>query len=259
MAKRRTAGELFFERYLKEHDYLEAIYEPDLGVSKRPDYYLVRHDGSECVCEIKEFSPDVSLPWMGGRRGGTTSMKKALQPIRDKIRSAAKQLKPLAGGDRALVVVLSNPYGVPISLNEDEMIWAMYGDPIYAFQVDPATGGQIGEARVATGRHGKLRNDHPYVSAVVRLSERERARDFYDDLPERDVDVPRETHLDAILEAQRSRRVPQGSYMRVDVYKTMSEQAIPLPASLFDGPNDRLFELDPAACPFVQVRGRLMR
>lgn len=35
---------------------------------------------------------------------------------------------------------------------------------------------------LGTTANGKLRNDHPYISAVAIVSQRDRAIDFYDDL-----------------------------------------------------------------------------
>jgi len=41
----------------------------------------------------------------------------------------------------------------------------------------------------------------------------------------------------------------------VDVFKTLSPTAVPLPGVFFNGPNDRLYDYDPAAEVYRQVRG----
>jgi hypothetical protein len=44
----KTAGDLMFEQYLREHGYAAVEHEPDLGVAKRPDYVIERA-GKRCV------------------------------------------------------------------------------------------------------------------------------------------------------------------------------------------------------------------
>jgi hypothetical protein len=114
-----------FEAYLAEHGYPAPAHEPDLGIEKHPDY-LVERGGAECICEIKEFGADFSPAW-AGQQVSTTSLKVVLQPLRDKIRSAAKQLKPLEGSGRALAIVIANPHGVMAPLGEREAIWTSPG------------------------------------------------------------------------------------------------------------------------------------
>jgi hypothetical protein len=250
----KTAGEELFEAYLDQHGYPAPEHHPDLGISKRPDY-LVRLGEAECICEVKEFNPDeMSLPFSGS--GGTTSVTEVLKPVREKIRTAAKQLKPLADRDLALVVVLTNPHRAFVPLAEREVVWAMYGDPIFTFQVDPETGGAVGEERFTTSRHGKLRNDHPYLSAIAVVSERPRAADFYDEQAESSTATTREEKIEEILGFQERGDVPEGSYYRADCFKTMSPEATPLPEVFFDGANDRLLEVDLDKEAYVQVRGR---
>jgi hypothetical protein len=59
---------------------------------------------------------------------------------------------------------------------------AMYGNPAFAFSMDPRTGEAVDEGGFITTANGKLRNDHPYISAVTVVSQRDRAVDFYDEL-----------------------------------------------------------------------------
>ena len=254
MSEEKTVGEELFEGYLDQHGYPAPEHHPDLRISKRPDY-LVRLGEAECICEVKEFNPDeISSPFIGS--GGTTSMTQVLKPVREKIRAAAKQLKPLAHRNLALVVVLTNPHRAFVPLGEREVVWAMYGDPTFTFQVDPETGGGVGEERFTTGRHGKLRNDHPYLSAIAVVSERPGSADFYDEQAESSTATTSEEKIEEIIGFHERGEVPEGSYYRADCFKTMSPEATPIPEVFFDGPNDRLLEVDLDKEAYVQVRGR---
>jgi hypothetical protein len=248
----RTLGERLFEAYLAEHDYPEPAFEPDLGVAKRPDY-LVARAGSEAVCEVKEFDAKANPPPVGG---GMRSMVDVLRPVRQKIRDAAKQLKPLRDCGRPLVVVLANPQGAFVRLGPREMVWAMYGDPAFEFTADPATGESVGEAGFVVTRNGRLRNDHPYVSAVVVVSARDRAIDFYDELIADMEPASPDEKMEAIYCARDRGHVPEGYYHRADVYRTMSPEAVELSPQLFNAPQDRRFEFDAEAGAYVWTRGR---
>jgi hypothetical protein len=48
-----------------------------------------------------------------------------------------------------------------------------------------------------------------------------------------------------MVAAEERGEVPEGSYHRVDVFKTLSPRAVPLPDVFFDGPGDRLFDYEP--------------
>jgi hypothetical protein len=254
MGSGRTAGERVFEAYLEAHGYPEPEHEPDLDIPKRPDY-LVRRDEVECVCEVKEFNPDeIDSPFHGS--GGTTSPTEVLKPIRAKIRAAAKQLKPLADRDPPLAVVLTNPHGAFVPMGEQEIVWAMYGDPVYTMAISTETGAAVGEGRHTTGKHGKLSNDHPYISAIVVIGERRNAADFYEEQAKHSTAETNEERWGEVLGAADRGEVPEGSYYRADCFKTMSPEATPLPNALFDGPNDRLLEVDLEQGAYVQVRGR---
>ena len=244
-------GERLFEAYLDEHGYPPRVHEPDLGIKRRPDY-LVHRNGEECVCEVKEFeeTPGRSLR---GRGGGTRSMEVVLQPVRNKIRAAARQLKPLADSGMPLVVVLANPVHAVVPLGPREIVWAMYGDPAFRFAVDPRTGGPADDGRFIVTRNGKLRNDHPYISAILVVSEREHAVDFYEQMAARNAHLTANAKMDLIYGARDAGEVPEGSYHRVDVFTTMSPAAVPLPDTLFDGPNDRRFEFDATAGAYVNA------
>jgi hypothetical protein len=253
--KSRPEGELLFESYLAEHGYPEPSYEPDLGVPTRPDYVVTRGE-DEAICEVEEFDPDSGWsPAATGSGARSRSLNEVLSPVRNKIRAGAKQLKPLADSGRALVIVLANPGGAWVGLSPPEMVWAMYGDPAFAFAVDPETGEAVDDGGFITTRNGKLRNDHPYVSAVAVVFQRERAVDFYDELLAGMDGANPDEKMRAIHDAKDRGEVPEGHYHRLDVYRTMSAHATPVPASLFSGPRDRLFEFDAGAGAYVWTGG----
>jgi hypothetical protein len=242
MVQERRPGELMFEAYLEEHGYPAPAYEPDLGISKRPDYVVECPDG-EVICEVEEFDP-IKMTSGGLSPVGQNSLKAALAPVRNKIRAAAAQVKELADSGRPLVAVLANPGGAWVPLGEKEMVWAMYGDPAFVFSVDREAGEALGGGEFVATRNGKLRNDHPYLSAVAVISVREHAVDFYEVLAASMEGASADEKTEAIFAAKREGEVPEGSYHRITVYETISSSAAPLPQSIFSGAHDRRFRFD---------------
>jgi hypothetical protein len=249
----RTPGEAMFEAYLVEHGHAVPEHEPNLGVSKRPDY-VIQRDEQRCVCEVKEFAADTSsLPVMTGFV--TTGVDVILKPIRSQIRQAARQLKPLAASGLPLVVVITNPHRAMVITGDQEVIWAMYGDPVFRFTVNTTTGAGEDDGLFTVDRNGKLRGDHQYISALAFIRHREHAADFYNALSASNEHLSPDERLAAINDAADSGQVPQGTYLSMDVFRTMSPTAVPLPDVFFDGPRDRVFDHDPAAEVYRQVRG----
>ena len=117
-AKTAEESERWFDRYVTDHGHDPGEPEPDLGVEKKPDR-LIQWNGVEVVCEIKQFNKD---PLGSSNQTKTIDMKTALKPVRKAIGRAAKQLKPLEGTDRPLVVVLANPNLMPVPLSTDEIL-----------------------------------------------------------------------------------------------------------------------------------------
>src|SRR6266536_3832608 len=166
----KTAAERWFERYLRAHGY-SYEYEPDLGVDKRPDFLIERND-VRVVFDVKPFE---TVPALQKKLEGATSAMmlsddEVYGPMRSAVRQAAKQLKPLADSGMPLVVVLANPLGYRVHLNMEHLIEAMFGNPGFAGPFNAETG-TVGEMKFEYGRDGKLRNDHPYISAVMILRE----------------------------------------------------------------------------------------
>jgi hypothetical protein len=157
-----TKSEEWFERYLADRG-CDWRYEQDLGVEKRPDY-LVRCDGLEVVCEVEELGV---LPAVARRPGRIFALSphEEFGAVREKIRAAARQLKPLDGRDWPLVAVVADPHAYGHALGADDLIYAMYGNPAVSVPIE----GAASEPVFFAGRDGRLTNDHPYISGVAAL------------------------------------------------------------------------------------------
>jgi hypothetical protein len=235
---RTDPAEVRFENYLNAHDYLFE-YEPDLHIDKQPDYMVQRGDDM-VVCEVKGFQtlgiwgPMLQSPG----HMVTRSMKEVLAPVRSQISAAAVQLKPLAGSGIPLVVVLSNPEKAGVDLSPTMVIAAMYGDLGAQFSSRPD--GTTSSEWIAD-RNGKLTNDHGYVSAVVVARAGDRSAEgvdaFIRGFLEANPAAATEEVLAAVDEASDSFEPPE-PYYYCDVFQTASTTCVPLPPSVFDGPND---------------------
>lgn len=248
----RTGGraEARFERYLRERGY-SFDHEPDLGNGKRPDY-LVRAGHVELVCEVKSFNTAgvFESGRVGGAHVGARSQKQVLSPIRKQIGKAAEQLKDISG--RPLIVVLANPFGYPVLLDSFSIMAAMYGDVLA--EISLSAEGHGGDATWTTGDNGKLRvvnpdtgepvgGHHGYISAVVVLRREDQAfknwaRWWWG---ERDLDPHSEAVTDAVafLKAASAEGVPHNEEVCLEIFETISDQAVPLPRDVFTGPHDR--------------------
>lgn len=230
-----------FERYLDERGY-RWEHEPDhLGTIKNPDY-IVHADGRTLACEVKAFNTEGALARKPGRgvAVGSRTMKEVLAPHRDDIKKAAAQLKELRDRGWPLIVVLSNPCGFAVPTHPRLVIAAMYGDPEMVAPWLPDD--SLGDFTMVAGANGKLRNYHPYISAVAMLQIRPHARawsaqwiaDHRDEYPDR-------LALAAGLLEVAPTQAPKGDDVYLDVVETISATAAPLPRDIFDGPLDRRF------------------
>jgi hypothetical protein len=115
----------------------------------------------------------------------------------------------------------------------------------YTFKVDMETGEGEQNGRFEFGRNGKLTNDHPYLSGVVILRQREHSADRIDEIsadlrgdgPPREWDKAAEEVARLINRIQQE-DLPEGDYLYCDVIEAISEVATPIPTDLLDGSRD---------------------
>jgi hypothetical protein len=261
-----TLSEEWFDRYVRAHGHDPGDPEPDLGIEKNPDR-RISWNGVEVVCEIKQFDNDPFGDWNGQPR--TMDMQSALKAVRRPVSYAAEQLKPLAGRGLPLVVVLANPNAMPVPFSSHEIIWALYGDPVWKIAIDARTGKPVGEVEHGADRNGQIRNRHQYLSAILALRRRTHAQDWSDALWDRlkDEHAPFDpvgdpegasrvaAHaLEETNRAEQAGEIPEGDYLFADVFVTMGAQAAPLPANVFDGERDSRWEFDSATSNYVRFR-----
>lgn len=169
-SKSRKKGELLFERYLRESGHSGwREHEPDLGINTRPDYRISKN-GASAVAEVKEFDDGKlhrRLVESNRNQGFFVGDREVFGDVRNKIRAAARQLKPLEGSGIPLVVVLTNPKNIWLPLDDTDVPAAMYGMPTVGGDYD-AERGEIVNMRLVPGRNGKLYGSHLYISAVAR-------------------------------------------------------------------------------------------
>ncbi len=257
MREASDLAESTFAGYLDEHGYRHE-YEPDLGVARRPDFLIAR-TGDEVICEVKAFE-GWGLHDPAGPHIGSRTASEALAPVREAIRSASRQLKAVRDRGSPLVVVLANPLERPLAIGPEAAIWAMYGDPSVEVSLNPD--GATTEWRTVLGRNGKLRSDHAYISAVATLNTRSFEQDFVDTWWEDNVpdDDRRTENAAELLRASRlaleAADVREGCYTWVEVVEALSEEAVSLPRTVFDGPRDRRYAatLDGTAITEVALR-----
>ena len=110
--------------------------------------------------------------------------------VRNKISAAAKeQLRPVRDRKEALVVVLANPHGVDVPLEQpDDVIAAMYGNQAHSIAVNLPER-QSDDGQLIFTRDGALTAKHRYVSAVATLHRGTHA----DDARERWYEANRDT------------------------------------------------------------------
>jgi hypothetical protein len=249
-------------RYLYEPDW-RALFGVDTDA--RPDY-LVEPDGARAICEVKEFTTTRITDHLTDA-GGTASLsdKEVFGPVRSAMTSAAReQLLPFAGLGVPLVVVLANPHGADVSLDDEHVSLAIMGNLKVRIKVGPNLPPADEDAEwIADGYgafisvldDGRLENRNPHVSAVVVVHERDHRSDWIErvlaDEPEvESFESTRDAmaaYLRAVDERQERGEAPEGSYRWVEVFDLSGNptppgfQGTPLPRELFDGPRDRWF------------------
>src|SRR5262249_51360304 len=149
------------------------------------------------------------------------------------------------------------PNPVIAELTGPKLIEAMYGDLGVRSTLNTETGGPTAAPEWVLGEHGRLAGERaPWVSAVVGLHRGDRRwdweRDWIDkwkaeNLPE--GPRPSDSALDRLrayepeLELARE-NAPSGEYLYLHVVEAASEDAVPLPSSVFDGEHDRRWVFD---------------
>ncbi|WP_327378872.1 hypothetical protein OG393_33710 (plasmid) [Streptomyces sp. NBC_01216] len=224
-------------RYLRERGYTFEV-EPEFGIGRHPDYLITAGEHT-LVAEVKAFETYGMFENAVPGQVMSRSLSEALAPIRKQIKKAAGQLKGLRDRGWPLVIVLDNPGGRPIPFDSPHMILsAMCGDLTVQAPVLPD--GVLGDFRGVAGRNGSLRNDHPYVSAVAVVRREDHAAQwagawFEENRAQFGDDVL--ALVAAFTEA--SQDAPEGDELFLEVYETLSTEAVPLPRDVFNGPRDR--------------------
>ena len=125
----KTVSEELFSGYLDENGY-KWTYEPEIvGKKKRPDF-LVRRDGTECLCDTKERSPKPAPP--GAR------CFDPIAPVRELINKGKKKFREF--DDRLCVLVVYNNGDCDTRLDPTCIFGAMLGDPGFTLDFDPEAG-----------------------------------------------------------------------------------------------------------------------
>ena len=164
MERAKTKSELLFEELLQKRGFEFQKGEDFFKVGKKcPDYYVATEYG-DIICEVKEFKEPEIHKIMMKEKVRTFSDKQILNPIKNKIKDASKQLKPYKKYKIPLVVILSNPNNYFVDLSDEEILSAMFGEIGIAI---PLNNGK--EDNWYFGRNGILTNQKEYISAVCVL------------------------------------------------------------------------------------------
>lgn len=268
-----NAAEERFAAYLDSHGYVwehEPDYQQVLELSAplvtRPDF-LIERGGARAVGEVRQFETTRIRDRLAKSGGyAALSPQEVYGALRSGIFEKAQQLRPLAGAGLPLVVVLANPLGADVMLDDAHVQGAMWGNPGFVIPIDTSTGGRSeGHAAywkledygvfaspvVADG--GKVMNwvnRHPHVTAVVVVHERLNSTDWREEIMRRyrsannTFDAAAEAALKGLEEINAAvdrGEGPEGEYQWVTVYEVNGDEAIPLPKNWFDGSRDERY------------------
>jgi hypothetical protein len=204
-----------------------------------------------------EEPPPLERRLAGANQPVWLSDDEVYRPMRNAVREAARQLRPLSGSRFPLVVLLANPMGFHVDLSIDRLVEAMYGNPGWVGGFNPDEG-RVENLRFEYGRDGRLRNDHPYISGVAILHERELAREHYnqwrvewkktrvplDNPSDEEIVAEFMAEQEAWLASDEAANVPEGHVHLVELLTTGSPEAVPVPDNVFDGPRDRRLDVE---------------
>jgi hypothetical protein len=266
----KEVSEEWFERYLLDHDLRGGEdHHPDLGIATRPDYRVPGPTGA-AVCEVKEFTTSgmhERFAKAGPRQPLSLSDEEVYGDVRRKISYAAAQLKPLAAGGDALVVVLANPHGIHVPLaRADDIAACMYGNHGYSVPIERGTG-RSGYGQHVFLRDGALTARHRYLSAVATLHRgtfAAGARDAWFEANRHrwarieNREERARTMLRLVKEELDPLPEPEGDFYFVRLYSTISTvtgDAVPAPRELFNGPRDQYWAVNPETWDLELVHG----
>lgn len=231
MAEARVA------RYLRERGYAFEV-EPEFGTGRHPDYLITAGEHT-LVAEVKAFETYGMFEDAVPEQVMSRSLTEALVPIRKQIKKAAGQLKGLQDRGWPLVIMLDNPGGRPIPFDSPHLILsAMYGD--LTLQAPVMADGVLGDFTGVAGRNGSLRNDHPYISAIAVVRREDHAAQWAGAWHDQNrAQFGNDDQALAAAFAKASHEAPEGDDLFLEVFETLSTEAVPLPRKVFNGPRDR--------------------
>lgn len=235
LGNQNTASETLFEQYLVAHGLYEWTHEePVPGKSTTPDYCL-RWQQRLLYFEVKEWKAQpVTLDTIDLTSWDT---------IREKITQAARQFKHYK--ERSCSVVLANPNRAPISLDENAISGAMFGDVGFVVPID-AERGEVLSVEKTFFKDGKMQHhvrgiQNTTFSAVLVL-------EHYYHLRKHLVQIDRLRRYKYGAQAGNKNLLyelpdPNATPLRMVVYENPNAR-IRLPDDLFLGPYDERFGAD---------------
>jgi hypothetical protein len=206
LANPKTPGDLFFEDYCDLNGYLWT-YEPRLRSSTAPDY-LIDRAGDRAVVEVKHFTVTQQLERLMAAPGRALFVKSTVGNLQSAVREGGEQLRPCAGLELPLVIVLTNPLDTDVDLDRDDVVSALLGRT--ALLVDLDHPGQ--EQTVYSGENAAVL--HRTAAATINR------------LP----------HISAVVAMYGTALFPQADVY--DLSRTHGFTGTPLPHTIFDGDND---------------------
>jgi hypothetical protein len=206
----QNRGEALFEQYLAQRGYSDYEHHPDwLNPPKKPDY-LIRTAFGEVVVEVKSFQTWGLLADLKDEPSAIQSLTETLEPVREAIKHAAKQLKGIR--ERPLIVVLDNPDN-RIPLTDYYVRSAMYGELNCTIPMDGRRHAYWYFGRNArlyiVGDRGLAHGNHDYISAVAVIRE------------------------GLSVGGDATGTLASQPAVTLDVFEAISERCVPLPSSLF--------------------------
>ncbi len=266
----KNLAETQFEAYLAERGIAGGEdHHPELGAAKNPDYRISR-DGPPAIVELKGCENSRMHERLLGSRGAMVlSDDDVYGSTRNTIKKATRRLRPYAGRGEALIVGVANPKKIWTPTEDaQEMIAVLHGNPAFSVPISIASGEAVASGESICAEDGVFGGGlHRYVSGVLTLHERTKARDAVErwheeNRPRWDAVADRRQQMVVYLEArdealETAEAVP-GSYRFVRVFETLSAaegaDAAPVPRDLFDGPLDELWTVDPTDGKVERVR-----